>query len=66
LILDAYALIDAFSLSKGKRMDKNDVWIAASAAVTGATLMTTDRDFDLLDGTHIQRVWIDPKMGRTP
>jgi tRNA(fMet)-specific endonuclease VapC len=47
-------------------MGRNDVWIAASAAVTGATLMTTDRDFDLLDGTHIQRVWIDPKTRRTP
>lgn len=29
-------------------MGKNDLWIAATAYVTGATLLTTDADFDHL------------------
>jgi tRNA(fMet)-specific endonuclease VapC len=65
-ILDTYASIDSFSLSAGKRMGKNDLWIAASAAVTGAILMTTDTDFDHLHPQKIQRIWIDPAMGKTP
>jgi tRNA(fMet)-specific endonuclease VapC len=66
LILDSYASIDSFSLSVGRKMGKNDLWIAASAAVTGATLMTTDPDFDHLHGAWIDRVWIDPNTGKTP
>jgi tRNA(fMet)-specific endonuclease VapC len=66
LILDAYALIDSASMSIGKKMGKNDVWIAASASATGAVLLTTDRDFDHLDGAHLQRIWIDPNTGNTP
>ena len=44
-------------------MGKNDVWIAATAAVTGATLLTTDRDFDRLTPQFLTRVWIDPDTG---
>ena len=64
-ILDTYAQIDSFSLSIGKKMGKNDFWIAGSAAVTGATLITTDSDFDHLHGNQIQRIWIDPQTGKT-
>jgi tRNA(fMet)-specific endonuclease VapC len=66
LILAAYASIDSFSLSKGKVMGKNDIWIAACAAVTGGVLMTTDKDFDHLHPDRIQRIWIDPAMGKIP
>lgn len=41
-------------------MGQNDMWIAATAKATGATLLTTDRDFDHLQGEHIRRVWLDP------
>ena len=49
-IWDAYTLIDTYSRPRGVRMGKNDLWIAATAHVTGATLVTTDKDFDHLAG----------------
>lgn len=42
----AYAQIDNYSRRMGVAMGKNDVWIAATAHMTGARLLTTDRDFD--------------------
>ena len=51
-LLDAYVEIDCYST--GKSMGKNDLWIAATAKVTNATLVTTDGDFDHLNGSHIQ------------
>ena len=65
-ILEAYGEIDHASISLGRKMGKNDVWIAATARVSGATLLTTDTDFDHLDGTWISRVWIDPNTGKNP
>ena len=65
-ILDAYGEIDHASRALGHKMGKNDVWIAATARVSGATLLTTDLDFDHLHGTWIDRVWIDPNPGKTP
>ena len=59
-ILEAYATMDAYSERVGRSMGKNDLWIAATAKVTGATLLTTDKDFDHLADTFIQRIWIDP------
>ncbi len=41
-------------------LGKNDLWIAATAQVTGAAILTTDRDFDPLHGLFLQRDWIDP------
>jgi tRNA(fMet)-specific endonuclease VapC len=35
-------------------MGKNDLWIAASAHVLGATLITTDNDFTHLDSIFIK------------
>lgn len=59
----AYARIDAWSQGKpvaeapfaeppkpARRMGQNDMWIAAVAHVVGATLVTTDGDFDHLAG----------------
>ena len=66
LVLDSCAVIDSFSETNGRKMGKNDIWIAAAAAVTGSILLTTDRDFDHLKGKHIQRVWIDPNTGKMP
>jgi len=58
-IYEAYADIDAYSQSHhptlslpqgmtARNMGKNDVWIAATAYVLRATLVTTDKDFDHL------------------
>jgi tRNA(fMet)-specific endonuclease VapC len=59
-VLQAYALIDTFSERMGRSMGKNDLWIAATAHTTGATLLTTDKDFDHLDSVFLKREWIDP------
>jgi len=53
-LLDAYVEIDCFS--NGRSMGKNDLWIAATASVTEATLVTTDRDFDHLGNVYFQLV----------
>lgn len=58
--LQMYATLDSFCEGIGQPMGKNDVWIAATAAVTGATVLTTDRDFDRLCPQFLTRVWIDP------
>ncbi len=68
-IIQKYAEIDAFNhgqhpefdLDKSARsMSKNDIWIAATAAVLNATLLTTDHDFDHLNGRFLSVVYIDP------
>jgi tRNA(fMet)-specific endonuclease VapC len=63
-VVDNYAQIDCFGIATGRTMSKNDVWIASCARVTGATLLTTDKDFDHLHGTWIDRIWIDPNTGK--
>jgi len=65
-LLDAYAEIDHFSETKGRKMGKNDIWIAATAQVTGIPLLTTDPDFDHLEGIHLTRIWIDPASRKQP
>jgi len=60
-IIEKYAKIDAYSQGKlknnslpitARNMGKNDLWIAATASVTNATLVTTDKDFNHLDNTY--------------
>jgi predicted nucleic acid-binding protein len=63
-IVEAYALLDDHSRRTGISMGKNDVWIAATAHVTGARLLTTDQDFDHLHPAFLSRDWIDPNSGR--
>lgn len=61
-IVERYAAIDAFSQGKSKthtleatarNMGKNDLWIAATASVLNAKLLTTDADFDHLNGVYV-------------
>lgn len=68
-LIDRYAEIDAYSQNAldGREMDesdrnmrKNDVWIAATASVVEATLITADGDFDHLDGEFLDRIHVDP------
>ena len=65
-LIRTYALIDAHCESVGQPMGKNDLWIAATAAVTGARLLTTDRDFDRVHPRFIIRDWIDPNATSAP
>ncbi|MCU0434798.1 MAG: PIN domain-containing protein [Bacteroidia bacterium] len=67
-IVKRYAEIDAFSQGKlaghpmpskytSRNMGKNDLWIAATASITGSQLITSDADFDhLSDGGFITRL----------
>lgn len=53
-IADQYAQITAFCEGNGRTLSDNDRWIAATTAITNAVLLTTDRDFDVLDPTFIR------------
>lgn len=59
-ILKTYGEIDGATEAIGRKMGKNDVWIAATARITNATLLTTDTDFDHLFPKWIDREWVDP------
>jgi predicted nucleic acid-binding protein len=67
-IIEKYAEIDAFSQGKlpgkplemsSRNMGKNDLWIAATASVTSAKLLTMDGDFDHLEGEYLDLVKIE-------
>ena len=66
--INRYAEIDAFSQGRldgrksklsARNMGKNDLWIAATASVLEATLLTTDNDFDHLQEEFLQVAKID-------
>jgi tRNA(fMet)-specific endonuclease VapC len=70
IITDRYAQLDAYSqgklennaLPKGmsaRNMGKNDLWIAATAQLLDATLLTTDKDFEHLNNVFLNIVTID-------
>lgn len=63
-LIAAYAELDAHSQSVGRKMGKNDLWIAAVARVSGAALMTTDADFDHLAKSHLTLLPIDQNTGQ--
>lgn len=57
-VLERYAELRAADRSGGWNLSHNDTWIAATASVTGATLLTTDRDFERVDKQFAQIVCI--------
>ncbi|MGM0577771.1 MAG: PIN domain-containing protein [Myxococcota bacterium] len=62
-VIDAYVELDLASQSHpdgARNMGKNDLWIAAAAKAAGATLLTTDKDFEHLLGAQLDGVYIDP------
>lgn len=74
-IVERYAEIDAFSQGKhpsrnlpegmtSRNMGKNDIWIAATGSVLGAILLTIDQDFDHLDNSFLEVVYIDQTLKR--
>ncbi len=58
--VEAYVEIDDFSRRFGVKMGKNDLWIAATAQVENAALLTTDKDFAHLPPSLVQHVYVDP------
>ena len=65
-VLQHYAEIDSFLVKIGRKVGDNDAWIAATAAAANAILLTTDKDFDPLDGHLITRIWFDPQVVPEP
>ena len=71
-IIHRYAEIDAYSQGKdrtkplpngmsSRNMGKNDVWIAATCSVLNARLVTTDKDFDHLNGVFLDVEYVNPR-----
>jgi predicted nucleic acid-binding protein len=56
----AFARIQATQQSLGLPIGENDTWIAAIAMVTGAVLLTKDKDFDKLPQGLIKLERYDP------
>ncbi|TVR37243.1 MAG: PIN domain-containing protein [Balneolaceae bacterium] len=67
LLSDFETKIDAYSKHKDPernypkgyssiKVGKNDLWIAATAHITNSKLVTTDDDFDHLDGVFVELV----------
>lgn len=72
-ILNAFAEIDSFSQGKhpsiklpegisARNMHDNDIWIASTANVLKATLISTDKDFEHLHNHFIDFVYIDQSL----
>ncbi|MEZ0542930.1 type II toxin-antitoxin system VapC family toxin [Fibrella arboris] len=64
ILFDTYAEIDCYSQNQlparslpvgrsARKMGKNDLWIAATAQLIGATLVTTDGDFENLKDVYL-------------
>lgn len=47
-----------------RTMGQNDMWIAATALVSNLPIVTTDDDFNHLNGRLITVHWIDPRLGK--
>jgi tRNA(fMet)-specific endonuclease VapC len=68
-LMQAYAQIQAYSQNnhptlkpgKSNTIGQNDIWIAAIAHVTKATLFTKDQDFDQLKDVFIDVVKVEKK-----
>jgi tRNA(fMet)-specific endonuclease VapC len=73
--LDSSAIVEAYvrveerchnAIRGEKKMGQNDMWIAATALYVGLPLITTDKDFDHLNGRLIQVHWVDPRSVDRP
>ncbi len=59
-VIAKYAEIAAHGVDRGLAIGQNDLWIAATASVTGAWLLTTDRDFLPLSPQHLHLALVEP------
>ena len=57
-VLERFGEFHSWTKSVGRNLSHNDLWIAATAASTGAHLITTDTDFDILHPAYIHRTVI--------
>lgn len=65
-VIEAYADLSSLAKSKGWAIfhGKNDLWVGAATRVTGATLLTADKDFlPLRDGKHLDVILLDAMTG---
>lgn len=62
-VLERYAILRGMDRKGGWNLSHNDTWIAATASVTKATLLTTDRDFERVDSALLRSAYIDPSIG---
>jgi len=53
-VADHYAEIKLARQSKGLALDENDLWIAATARQSRATLVSRDSDFQRIDGLKVE------------
>ncbi|HUI90609.1 MAG TPA: type II toxin-antitoxin system VapC family toxin [Chitinivibrionales bacterium] len=71
-ILAQFAEIDAYRLGKhpekqlppgqsARAIGDNDLWIASTASVLKATLLTTDKDFLIFDKVFLDVIYLDPE-----
>jgi predicted nucleic acid-binding protein len=58
-VADCYAAIKVIRERSGKRMEENDLWIAASALSLGATLVSRDMDYHGTSGLVVED-WSKP------
>ncbi len=58
-IVNAYADLSVLDLRGGRNTSDNDLWIAATAIATNATLLTRDHDFDWMHPALISVHLID-------
>lgn len=49
-VSNAWAQMRAYLAASGRRVDANDIWIAATAAAHEIPVVTQDKDFDALNG----------------
>lgn len=70
-IINRFAELDVYRLGKhpekplaagesSKSIGDNDLWIASTASILKATLLTTDKDFIIFDKVFIDIEYIDP------
>lgn len=53
-VADHYAEIKLARQRKGLALDENDLWIAATARQSSATLVSRDSDFQRIDGLKVE------------
>jgi len=72
-LINAFAEIDSFNEGKhqtkklpknmsSRKIEDNDVWIAATAYVLNATLISTDKHFEHLDKVFFDFIYIDQSL----
>lgn len=73
ILINAFAEIDSYNLGKhphkklpvgmsARNIPDNDIWIAATAYSLNATLISTDKHFEHLNGSFIDFVYVDQNL----